>query len=111
MADRFAVKGNCRVDGTFIGRILLGDLIRIGPSGRVRARIVAREVEVAGSVVGDISAKNKISLFSTARVWGDLRTRELFIQEGVVFSGTCSILQEEGLDIRRLINRLFDQQQ
>ena len=108
MTDRFDVKGDCTVEGTFVGRLLLGGLIRIGPCGRVRARIMARDVVVEGSVIGSISAENTIRLFPTARVWGDLQTPELYVHEGVVFSGACTIVPEEGVDVPRLINELFD---
>ena len=109
IVERFSVKGNLRIDGIYINRTLLGDTMYVGSTGRVRADIFAKNVEVEGSVVGNIRAEEKVSLLSTARVVGDIQTPELYIQEGVVYSGTCTIVQGDGIDVQQLIHTLYNQ--
>ena len=64
------------VDGHVEGKLNLSDTccVTIGPHGEVKADISAREVIVRGRVDGKIFGREKIELWSTANIAGDLRT-------------------------------------
>ncbi len=88
------VEGTLLVDGEFEGDILNCDRIVVGPYGHVRADVHVREAVVAGVFDGGIQAEERIVLMSGARVRGDLTSHAVMIDEGVRFSGRCTMLDE-----------------
>jgi len=81
------------VDGQVEGTIQLsGNSLTIGPNGRIRANITAKNVTVNGSVDGNIEAGERTDLRKTAVVKGDVRTRRIAIEEGAFFTGKLEIL-------------------
>jgi cytoskeletal protein CcmA (bactofilin family) len=78
-----------RIDGRVVGEIIGTDQVWIGASARVKARITAPEIVIAGEVEGDASAKDRIELLSSARVFGDLDTPRLILAEGSLLEGSC----------------------
>lgn len=88
------VEGTLLVDGDFEGDILNCDRIVVGPYGHVRADVHVREAIVAGVFDGGIQAEERVVLLSGARVHGDLTSHAVMIEEGVRFSGRCTMLDE-----------------
>jgi cytoskeletal protein CcmA (bactofilin family) len=81
------------VDGQVEGTIQLsGNSLTIGPNGRIRANITAKNVTVNGSVDGNIEAGERTDLRKSAVVKGDVRTRRIAIEEGAYFTGKLEIL-------------------
>src|SRR5437879_7920690 len=81
------------VDGQVEGTIQLsGNSLTIGPNGRIRANITAKNVTVNGSVDGNIEAGERTDLRKSAVVKGDVRTRRIAIEEGAYFTGQLEIL-------------------
>ena len=77
------------IDGTFDGQITLPEQhLTIGASARVKARIIARVVTVAGQLEGSITATEHVRLESTAGVLGHLQTPSLVLTEGAQFTGS-----------------------
>jgi cytoskeletal protein CcmA (bactofilin family) len=91
------IEGTLLVDGDFEGDILNCDRIVVGPYGHVQADIHVREAIVAGVFDGGIQAEERILLMSGARVKGDLTASAIMIDEGVRFSGRCTMLDEGGV--------------
>ena len=81
------------VDGQVEGTIqLTGNSLTIGPNGRIRANITAKNVTVNGSVDGNIEAGERTDMRKSAVVKGDVRTRRIAIEEGAYFTGKLEIL-------------------
>ncbi len=93
----FILPGSLRIDGTFSGKILSENKVIVGPTGHVKTNIQARQVIVAGQVDGNIYAVDGVHLLSTARVYGDIVSANLVVDEGVVFEGRARINQFTGL--------------
>ncbi len=68
---------------------------QIGPHGRVGADAKAREIEVLGTVTGDLDASKKITIRKGGRLVGDLRTPGIIIEEGAYFKGRIEIVDSE----------------
>src|SRR5215470_9870772 len=81
------------LDGQFEGKLNLTNnaSVTIGPNGEVKADIFAREVIVRGRVDGKIIGREKIQLWSTSNVAGDLQTERLSIEDGAVLRGRVEI--------------------
>lgn len=90
--------GTIRVDGEFKGEVKVkGDMV-IGESGRVEATVEARNLLVGGYIKGNIQASGKVDLAPTAKLYGDMKVKNLIIEDGAVFKGNCIMEtpQEEG---------------
>jgi len=82
-------QGTIRVDGTFTGEVKTqGDLV-IGDNGVLEANIEAKNVLVAGEIKGNLFAKGKVEITPTGKVIGDIKVKNLIIDEGAVFKGNC----------------------
>ena len=104
---RFAIRGNLKIDGRFEGQALLVDKLHIGPKARVKTSIHATIVVVEGLVLGDIAAARRVLLHATARVLGNIRTPELFVEDGVILEGKCSIGHMQVENTREYIESLY----
>jgi len=84
------------VDGQVDGTLELPDWrLTIGPHGRVGADVKAREIEVLGTVAGDLEASKKITIRKGGRLVGDLRTPGIIVEEGAYFKGKIEIVDSE----------------
>ena len=93
-----ALKAPGRIDGCVSGEVVASDLLWIGRSARVNARIAAPEIVIAGEFEGEAEASGRIELLATARVRARLDTRNLVLAEGSFFEGRCRTRPESELD-------------
>jgi|SRR5450432_1458269 cytoskeletal protein CcmA (bactofilin family) len=83
------------VDGQVEGNIhLSGHNLTIGPHGRVRANISAKNVTVAGTLDGNIVAGERTEFRKTAVANGDVQTKRIAIEDGAFFKGKLEIVAE-----------------
>ena len=76
------------VDGSVDGKLnLVNGSLTIGPNGSVKADVSAREVIVRGKVEGNVTAREKVQLWSTGQVNGEVRTDRLAIEDGALLRG------------------------
>ena len=67
--------------------------LTVGKSGKVQAGIRAREVDVHGTVQGNIEAVEKITIRSAANLVGDLKSATISIEDGAYFKGSIDIVR------------------
>ena len=84
-------KQTVRIDGRVKGEIECEKSVLVGEGARVLASIAADEVQIAGVVEGDITARRKITLSRSAVVKGDLITPGIVIEEGAKLKGRIVI--------------------
>ena len=83
-------------DGEVEGTIeLTGNSLTVGPNGRIRANINAREVVIMGKVHGNIKASDRLELRQTGLLTGDVTTSRIVIQDGAFFKGAVEIQKVE----------------
>jgi len=84
------------LDGEVEGSIELRDhSLVIGPHGKVRAHIHAKDVVVHGKVDGNIKGTERVELKKSAVLVGDIFTQRIIIEDGAFFKGAIDI-QKEG---------------
>ena len=77
------------IDGTFEGQITLPEQhLMIGASARVKARIIARAVTIAGRLDGSVMATQRVRIEPSAHVHGHIQTPSVELTEGAQFNGT-----------------------
>ena len=87
------VAGTLRIDGEFEGDILNCERLEIGEHGIMRADVEVKEAVVMGRVHGNIRALGSIEMKAGCRVEGDLAAMTVGMEQGVHFSGRCTMLE------------------
>jgi cytoskeletal protein CcmA (bactofilin family) len=83
------VPHSIRIDGAMKGRLESSETITVGPNGVVEANIIAKNAIIGGKIVGDLVVEDRVEIESNASLIGDLKTRDLVINEGATFHGNC----------------------
>lgn len=89
-------QGNVAIEGQVEGFVEAAQLIFIAEEARVRARVLATDVTVAGLLEGDIICENRVEITATGRVQGTIRTTYLVVQDGGTFDGRIEMNAENG---------------
>ncbi len=84
-----------KIDGNFEGELITdnGDLI-VGKTGTVKANVKVRSAVIEGRVDGKIIASDKVELKQNSHIIGDLQTKTLVVEEGIVLVGKCNVNPE-----------------
>lgn len=89
-------KESLHIEGEVDGKLELpGARLTVGATAKVVADATAREIEIIGSLSGDLEASKKITIRKGGRLVGDLRTPGIVIEEGAYFKGKIEILNPE----------------
>ena len=84
------------VDGEVEGSIELRDHnLTVGPNGRIRANITAKEIVIHGRVDGNITGKDRVELRKSAVLAGDIVTQRILIEDGAYFKGGIDISKDQ----------------
>jgi cytoskeletal protein CcmA (bactofilin family) len=85
------------LDGEVEGNIeLRNHNLVIGPNGRVRANVQAKDVMIHGKVDGNVTGIEKVELKKSAVLNGDISTVRIVIEDGAFFKGAIDIRKAEG---------------
>ncbi len=85
------------LDGEVEGSVDLHDhSLIVGPNGRVRANIHARDVVIHGKVDGNVYGNERVELKKSAILMGDISTQRIVIEDGAYFKGAIDITKKEG---------------
>lgn len=86
--------GDFRLDGLLQGNIQLDGKLVVGDTGVVNGNVLCQNANIIGTVNGNLSVKELLSLHATARVRGDILINKLSIEPGAMFAGKCRMLDE-----------------
>ncbi len=92
---RLSGSGEIVVNGMVKGTIDGGGGVAIAEQGRIEATIHGRTVAIAGTVVGDITADERIELETTARVEGNITAPRILIRDGASFKGQVNMKEPD----------------
>ena len=87
------VAGTLRIEGEFEGDILNCERLEIGEHGIMRADVEVKEALILGRVHGNIRALGSIEMRAGARVEGDVAALTVAMEQGVRFTGRCTMLE------------------
>jgi cytoskeletal protein CcmA (bactofilin family) len=95
------IKGEIRareellVDGEVEGLLESQSLLTVGPNGKVRGNIKARQVAIFGSVRGNVEVTEKIAIREQGSLIGDIKGAGISIDDGAYFKGSIDIVRPE----------------
>jgi cytoskeletal protein CcmA (bactofilin family) len=69
--------------------------LTVGPNGKVKASVKAREVVVLGTIHGDVETSDKIDIRKDAKLVGDIKTARIGIEDGAYFKGNIDIMRPD----------------
>ena len=80
------------IDGIVDGKIQLANsVLTVGPNATVKAEITSRELVLRGRTEGRLTAAERIQIWNTARVQGDMKAERVSIEEGAEVRGKLEI--------------------
>ncbi|MFH1501710.1 MAG: polymer-forming cytoskeletal protein [Candidatus Eisenbacteria bacterium] len=85
------VEGSIQVDGEFVGAVDATDTLVVGETGKVDGDASVANAVIGGRMYGNVFASGKIELKRGSQLLGDIKTRGLVIEDGVVFQGNCQM--------------------
>lgn len=83
------------LDGSIEGTIDLRDhSLIIGPNGKIKAGITARDLVVHGRIEGNVTATGRVELRKSCTLIGDVSTQRIVIEDGAFFKGAIDIKEK-----------------
>ena len=87
----FKVDGLIRIDGKFKGLINTNGKVLVGKTGTVDTDIRAKIVVLVGTINGSVYASERVILLATSKLYGDIVTPNLVLEDGALFHGKCTV--------------------
>lgn len=84
-------KNDLRIDGALNGNISTSGRIVIGVTGNITGDISCHNIEILGSVTGNVEASDVVTLKGEAKVNGNIITKHLSVEPGIIFNGFCKM--------------------
>jgi cytoskeletal protein CcmA (bactofilin family) len=85
---RITSSQDLRIDGRVDGAIEVGDhLLTVGAGAMVKANLVARSILISGSVIGNVTATERLDVKETGSIEGDVTAPRLVMVDGAMVKG------------------------
>ncbi|AHH05186.1 hypothetical protein BmHG_00235 [Borrelia miyamotoi] len=95
-------EGTLYLDSAFEGEIFSRTgLLCIAKNSKVITNVVVCDtLIVEGILKGNVNASNKVYLNSGCKIYGDVKTKKIFINDDIVFDGKCEMIKSnESIDL------------
>lgn len=83
-----------RIDGKFKGTIESKNFLIVGETAQIEGEVKVSNVSINGKVSGKIIADGKVEIHSKGKVFCDIDTPKLVVEDGAFFRGNCNMLLE-----------------
>lgn len=84
------------IDGDVKGNVdVQNSRCTVGPNGKARSNVRAREVVIQGQVQGDVEASQKITIRKEGSLVGNIKTTGIIIEDDAYFKGSIDIVRKE----------------
>ena len=96
---KLTFEGTVRLDGNFSGEIFSPGILIIGESAIVDANINVNTLIVSGKLTGNIDAKARVEIHAPGKLYGNINSPVLVIDEGVIFEGSCRMETKDSKNV------------
>ena len=76
-----------RIEGKLKGEVRASGLLVVGPQAIVHATVEAANLVVLGELRGQVQGAGRVEICAGGRLYGDVETKSLVVQEGAMFEG------------------------
>ena len=80
-----------RIDGKLEGELNCGGDAIVGKDAKIKGNLTVTSASIEGTINGNVTAKDRIEMKSSARVTGDIRAKRLSVEDGVTFVGRSEV--------------------
>ena len=87
-------KAGVRIDGRIKGNITAAGNVIIGSDGSVEGSVTGKDVNIAGSINGDVSAFGTVQMLAGSKLTGNLEAVSIAIETGAYLKGKCTITEK-----------------
>ena len=91
-----------RIDGRFNGKIISKNELIVGESAQIDGDIHVGRIAISGTVVGKIVADQRVEIHRNGKVYSDIDTPALIIEEGAIFQGNCVMGDRKGSNVTNI---------
>lgn len=105
ISGRIRFVGTLVLNGKVEGELVSADTLLVGEKGDVEAEIQVGTAIVSGQIKGNITARERVELRGSARIFGDIRSPVLILEEGVTLDGRCQMTSGEVAEAERAKKR------
>jgi cytoskeletal protein CcmA (bactofilin family) len=85
--------GDITVDGSVNGEVKTKGTVNIGPNAHIIANVQAKNVNISGTVQGNVVATDRLTISESGRVYGDISANILAISAGAIFTGKSTMAE------------------
>ena len=85
-----------RIDGKFNGKITSKNELIVGESAHIEGDFHVGRIAISGTVVGKIIADQRVEIHRNGKVYSDIDTPALIIEDGAIFQGNCTMGDKAG---------------
>jgi cytoskeletal protein CcmA (bactofilin family) len=89
-----AFEASFRVDGKITGKVTSKGSLIVGEGGEVDGEVEAGQIFVSGTLRGTARAGERLQIAPGGKVYADIATPSLVIEDGAVFEGRCAMTRE-----------------
>jgi cytoskeletal protein CcmA (bactofilin family) len=83
-----------RVHGSLTGEVNTEGELIVGEGGVVEGQLRVGQIIISGLVKGSINAAAKVQITSTGKVYADVETSSLIVEDGALFEGKCTMSRD-----------------
>lgn len=94
LTGELTFEASFRVDGKLSGKISSRGSLIVGESGEIDGEIHVGQVFVSGTVRGTVTAGERLQIAAGGKVFAEITTPSLVIEDGGLFEGRCSMVRE-----------------
>jgi cytoskeletal protein CcmA (bactofilin family) len=91
-----------RIDGRFNGKIMTKNELIVGESAQIEGEVHAGRIAISGTVIGKIIAAQRVEIHRNGKVYSDIDTPALIIEEGAIFQGNCVMGEKKAATVTNI---------
>ncbi len=91
-----------RIDGKFNGKIISKNELIVGESAHIDGDLHVGRIAISGTVIGKIVADQLVEIHRNGKVYSDIDTPALIIEEGAVFQGNCVMGDKKNTNVTNI---------
>lgn len=88
---KMTFEGVFRLEGRFEGEIFKSGILIVGETAVVKGKVEVNTLIINGLVEGEIIVKDRVEIHSKGKVFGNIYTPTLIVNEGGIIEGQCKM--------------------